>query len=1006
MREKLYPLLISAALGLAAVKSPAAVFLSDSFSYGDGALTNGSGGKWILHSGNGSGLFVSNGQAQVSQALSDDCNALLLGGPFEPAKTNLTFYVAFKVTFTTLPASFGYFAHFKDGGTTFKGKVFATNSAGQLRLGIANGGTSTNGPNQVTGNLSLGTPYRVVLRYNLNAANAQTALGLNPASEADLTLAATDSATVSTATAFALRQLGGEGVMQVDDLIIASTFAEANGAWPGATPFFVRQPQNTNVVVGSTVTLSVVAGGDGLTYQWRKNGADLADGERIAGATSPDLTLSSLTTNEAGSYLCFIANAVAGGPSQPAVLTVVPPAPVAIVADPTNTVATVGNTVTLRVSASGSPPLSYQWYFNEVPQPGATASNLVLNNVQFTQAGQYYATVANPSSSATSQVATLTVNAPVPIATTIAYLHSLQDTNAALTNTTTYFTVEGVVITWANLTGSTGVNTNSLFYIQDATGGLAVFWRGVGDGQPPAGARVRVTGKLEQYNGLTELVPQVALPWTGVTVLSLDNPLPAPAPFDYSWLATPAVLEAREGSLLVVSNVVFDSAFTTFDSVSAGINFTNTSGQSFVLYVNKYTDLVGQPIPAGPCTIVGVLGQFDSASPYTNGYQLIPSRYADIASDWKAPLVRFTNTLSNLVRSGQALVSAFNDYGLRPGERLHAEVTVGDGSGEAHLRALTAGLPSNVVWHLSDDSGLLLRASFDFVATPNLAGLLTPVVLRVWNSRVTNDVTWKLYVPTADEQQVAISEVLPNPTTNAALAQFNPLRRAAPQDNAFLNDEYVEIANLSGQLFDLYNWTLADAVGVRHTFWNGSYADPQEVLPPHGAIIVYGGPRDRSNPPGLSVGVFPADAGTLALNDSGGETLTLRNQDSNVIDRVYYSEGSPLGSLTRFPNLNGSLQPQAYTGTNVVSPGTQFNGATFAQPAPALTNLALAASSEPNRNLTLNWTSRAGSYYSLWQASEAAGPYGITSGTNATSAATRLTVTNNAPRRFFRVTTP
>ena len=603
-------------------------------------------------------------------------------------------------------------------------------------------------------------------------------------------------------------------------------------------------------------------------------------------------------------------------------------------------------------------------------------------------------------------MAVLTVNAPPTVATNIAYLHSLQDANWALTNTTTYFTIEGIVSTWANLTGSTGVNTNSLFYVQDATGGIAVFWRGNANDLPPAGARVRVTGKLEQYNGLTELVPQTALPWTGVQVLSTDNPMPAPQAFDYAWPANPAAAEAAESSLITVTDVVFDSAFTTFDSVSAGITFTNPSGQTFVLYVNKYTDVVGQKIPLGPCTITGVLGQFDSTSPYSAGYQLIPSRYADIVSLWKAPQVRFTNYLSRLVRAGEPLVSAYPDYGLLPGERLHAEIVIGDGTSVVNMEPLTAGMPANVTWLTGAGSGTRLRASFDFEATAALAGTLTAVTLRTSNDRITSDIVWNLYVPTAAEQQITISEILPNPATNASQPHFNPLRRPAPQENAYANDEFVEIANLSASEFDLYNWTLADAVKVRHTFWNGSYGYPPEVLPAKGSVIIYGGTKDFTNSPALATACFVADTGTLALNDSGGETLTLRNQDSNVISRVYYAAGAPQGSLTRFPNLAGSFQPQAAVWTNYSSPGAQFNGATFAQASPSLTNVVPAALRDPSRNVAASWPGVAGRHYTVWQANEAAGPYTAFRSVPGAAPTTGATLTNDAPRRFYRVTTP
>src|SRR6185369_8397213 len=65
---------------------------------------------------------------------------------------------------------------------------------------------------------------------------------------------------------------------------------------------------------------------------------------------------------------------------------------------------------------SGTAPLSYQWYFNtNTLLTDATNAALTLTNVQFSDAGGYSVIVTNSLGSATSSVATLTVNpAAVP----------------------------------------------------------------------------------------------------------------------------------------------------------------------------------------------------------------------------------------------------------------------------------------------------------------------------------------------------------------------------------------------------------------------------------------------------------------------------------------------------------------------------------------------------------------------------------------------------------------
>ncbi|MFN7022767.1 MAG: GC-type dockerin domain-anchored protein, partial [Phycisphaerales bacterium] len=54
---------------------------------------------------------------------------------------------------------------------------------------------------------------------------------------------------------------------------------------------------------GLTITLRVFgAGADPLTYQWRKNGAPLADGGRVAGSNSHTLTITNSVIADSGLY--------------------------------------------------------------------------------------------------------------------------------------------------------------------------------------------------------------------------------------------------------------------------------------------------------------------------------------------------------------------------------------------------------------------------------------------------------------------------------------------------------------------------------------------------------------------------------------------------------------------------------------------------------------------------------------------------------------------------------
>jgi len=78
-----------------------------------------------------------------------------------------------------------------------------------------------------------------------------------------------------------------------------------------------------------------------------------------------------------------------------------------ITLQPVSQAANSGSNVTFRVSASGTPPLNFQWVLNLQPLFNATNTVLTLTNIQSTRAGLYAMVVTNFSGAVTSQVARL-----------------------------------------------------------------------------------------------------------------------------------------------------------------------------------------------------------------------------------------------------------------------------------------------------------------------------------------------------------------------------------------------------------------------------------------------------------------------------------------------------------------------------------------------------------------------------------------------------------------------
>jgi pectate lyase len=164
---------------------------------------------------------------------------------------------------------------------------------------------------------------------------------------------------------------------------------------------------DVSAYVGQNANFSVVAGGTApLFYQWYFNTNTI-----LSGATNSTLTLTNAQTSNSGAYFCIVTNSFGSDTSDVAQLTVTVPVAPTILAQPQNLTVLPGASASFSVSAGGSTPLNFQWYFNtNTLIAGATSSTLTINNVQATNIGTYSVTVNNLAGSTNSAFANLTLN--------------------------------------------------------------------------------------------------------------------------------------------------------------------------------------------------------------------------------------------------------------------------------------------------------------------------------------------------------------------------------------------------------------------------------------------------------------------------------------------------------------------------------------------------------------------------------------------------------------------
>jgi hypothetical protein len=380
---------------------------------------------------------------------------------------------------------------------------------------------------------------------------------------------------------------------------------------------------NRTAVTGSLTNVVVLAGEE-IMLRWR----DVDDSGSDHGLSLDDVSVTFTT--------------VAGDTNAPT-----------ITQQPASLTVTQGQTATFTVQSSGQTPFGYQWYLGASPidssvTPTATNQTLTLAYANTNQAGSYHVVVSNVKGDATSSNATLIVNLPTIVVTNIAYLRTLQGpTNYVPTDTNTLFSVKGTVTTYFNMT-TVG---NTEFFMQDSTGGLAVFIGGASISVSP-GDYVQVVGPLGHFNGFLEMNLVGANPSHSYTFISNNPAMPAPVVFDFANSNNIPLMETNiEGMRVVVSNVFIAGAGGFFISGS-NTNMTNQKGQNFPLRVDsRVIDVIGQGVPEFASSIIGVMGQFGSGPSYTNGYQLFITHFADLTTNFPAVLLKVANSNNNAVVS-------------------------------------------------------------------------------------------------------------------------------------------------------------------------------------------------------------------------------------------------------------------------------------------------------------------------------------------------------------------
>ena len=163
-------------------------------------------------------------------------------------------------------------------------------------------------------------------------------------------------------------------------------------------------PVTADLAAGGATTLQVVnpPAGD-ATFQWRRNGQD------IAGATAATLELSNATADQAGNYTVVVTHAGQSVTTEASTIRVFDK--LTITTPPEKIEALSGKTTGFSVAAVGPLPMTFQWRFNGADLPDKT--NRFLTFPAKTDAvGDYSVAVSDANGSVVSDLAKLSVLVP------------------------------------------------------------------------------------------------------------------------------------------------------------------------------------------------------------------------------------------------------------------------------------------------------------------------------------------------------------------------------------------------------------------------------------------------------------------------------------------------------------------------------------------------------------------------------------------------------------------
>ena len=374
----------------------------------------------------------------------------------------------------------------------------------------------------------------------------------------------------------------------------------------------VTQPVGGSVALGGSYIFEVIATGtEPIIYEWYHWG------ELIEEATGSTLQLTELEGENAGQYHVVVSNETLpfGGTetSDTATLTVLIPLAITHLTeseleggDGNWQWGLEGGTVSITVTAVGTPPLTYQWNKDGTAIDGETSSTLTLNNLIPSDAGYYTVNVSNAVDQVVSELIEVAVVTPKTAQPAKIVLQP-EDTNVLVgENVTLRVIVDGtdpISYQWyykgKPIIGETNSTLSSNNVQRTASGNYYVVVSNEGYPWGATETSDTVTLTVETPPEITQLTESVTLAYGESIELSVtangDEPL------TYQWSKDSSAIDGATNKSLTLDSV------SSSEAGDYTVVVTNAGGQaeSDVVTVNVIEPVTIVTQPEGESVILG-----------------------------------------------------------------------------------------------------------------------------------------------------------------------------------------------------------------------------------------------------------------------------------------------------------------------------------------------------------------------------------------------------------------